>query len=62
MRKNKISFAISVGAADDANDIALWYDSKIDGPGYLFLLKLKESFDKVHSMPASFARLKRKAI
>ncbi|MEO7528379.1 MAG: hypothetical protein ABIT35_09085 [Chitinophagaceae bacterium] len=57
MGKNKFSFAISSGAYDDANNIALWYNDKIDGLGYRFLSKLKKSFDKIHFSPSSFSQL-----
>ena len=61
MRKNEFSFTISPGAADDANEIALWYNNKIDGLGYRFLSKLKTSFEKIHSSPSSFTGYKKKS-
>lgn len=61
MGKNKFSFAISPGAADDTNKTAKWYDKKVDGLGYRFLSKLKASFDRIHSSPSSFARYKKES-
>jgi plasmid stabilization system protein ParE len=56
MRKNNFSFAVSTGAFNDANEIALWYNEKMEGLGFRFLTKLKTSFDKIHSFPENFSR------
>jgi hypothetical protein len=57
MRKNKFSFSISSGAADDANKISLWYNKKLDGLGYRFLSKLKQSFENIQLHPSSYSRI-----
>ena len=61
MRKNKVSFAISPGAADDISNIAVWYHQKVEGLGNRFLLRLKASFKKVQLSPEAYARINPKS-
>lgn len=50
---------VSANASVDANDAALWYESKSKGLGVQFLDDLEESYSHILLQPAAYPRHKK---
>ena len=51
--------SISLNASVDANEAALWYESKSKGLGLQFLDDLEESYGHILHQPAAYPRHKK---
>lgn len=61
MSEPSFVLCISVNASDDANDAALWYESKSKGLGVQFLDDLEESYGHILLQPAAYPRHKKES-
>lgn len=59
MNDSHYALRISANAFADANQIASWYETKVNELGDQFLDDLEEAYKSVLSHPASFSRYKK---